>query len=222
MLIGEGRKRPITNRQSPITNPYRWVTLSLTLGVAAPAGAQDVAPDTGGLPPAGFGTLRQEDVAIRLETATLQIRALPLDERVIRLLAPDTYGSLHRLLQARRSEVEAAASRYGLSRPALFLVTFHGLQDQARFEPEILSVTSQNRLFRPVEMLPLSPLWSSRQLHQRETATAIYLYEDGIRVLDPLVVSYGTITSTQWERILRTLDRERASVLARAARERGQ
>ena len=45
----------------------------------------------------------------------------------------------------------------------------------------------------------------------------MYLYGDGIQILDPFTVSYGPIVNTVWEQRLRRLDRERASVLARAA-----
>ena len=172
------------------------------------------------LPPAGYGTLRQESVSLRVRTDRVQIQVVPLDERVIRLLAPDTYNSLHRLTRSKEAEVEVAARRNGLRDPTLFLVTFFGLQPDARFSPEDLTVTSQNRLFRPIDILPLSPLWSGHQISQRETAMAIYLYGDGIRVLDPFVVEYALIRNDSWEQILRVLDAERASVLARAAADR--
>ena len=172
------------------------------------------------LPPAGYGTLRQEAVALRLRTDQVQIQVVPLDERVIRLLAPDTYNSLHRLSRSKQTDVEAAARRHGVRDPTLFLVTFFGLQPETRFTPEDLAVTSQNRLFRPLEILPLSPLWSGHQINQRETAMAIYLYGDGVRVLDPFVVEYVIIRNDSWEQILRVLDGERASVLARATADR--
>lgn len=194
-----------------------WLGAAVVLGVTARAQER---PDTTTYPPAGYGTLRQEDVAIDLRSGPVQIRVIPLDQHVIRLLAPDTYASLQRLLEERRTGADSLALRYGVHSPTLFLVSFFGLQDQARFEPELLTVTSQNRLFRPVEILPLSPLWYGRQLTQRQTATAIYLFEDGIRVLDPFEVAYDGVTNRQWERILRTLERERASVLARARRSR--
>jgi hypothetical protein len=172
------------------------------------------------LPPAGYGTLRQESVALRLRTDQVQIQVVPLDERVIRLLAPDTYNSLHRLILSKETDVETAAQRHSVRDPTLFLVTFFGLQPETRFTPEDLTVTSQNRLFRPLEILPLSPLWSGHQISQRETALAIYLYGDGINVLDPFVVEYVVIRNDSWEQVLRVLDGERASVLARATADR--
>ncbi len=174
--------------------------------------------DTTDYPPAGFGSLRQDDISIGLRTTEFEIQIVPLDERVIRLLSPDTYRSLHRLKTTRTSDLEAVAFRRGLRAPSLFLVRFFGLQRAVRFEPEFLTITSQNRLFRVADIISLSPLWSGRQLNQRETATAIYVFEDGIRILDPITVSYAGASSDAWGALLRRLERERASVLARAAR----
>jgi hypothetical protein len=143
-----------------------------------------------------------------------------LDERVTRLLAPDTYASFHRLRETRAEEVQAAADRYGIGTATMFLVTFFGKQDQARFDPQDLSITSQNRFFRPVAIFPLSPLWNGQLLNQRETATAIYLFEDGISILQPFTVAYQAASTERWAQVLRRLDQERASVLARAAGER--
>jgi hypothetical protein len=196
------------------------VGLCLSAGVWGCAGAQEerlAAAQDPSLPPAGFGTLRQEDVSLRMKTQSLQIQVVPLNEAVIRLLATDTYTSLHRLVESKRADIETVANRYGIRDPTVFLVSFFGLTPQARFTPDDLTITSQNRLFRPLQILPLSPLWGGQQLNQRETATALYVYEDGIRVLDPFVVEYVVVQNANWEQILRVLDRERTSVLARAA-----
>ncbi len=208
-------------RRPPVRSGWTSVlAASLVLGPLGCAQAQErppVAPDEMDLPPAGYGTLRQDDVSLQLRTSTVQVQVVPLDERVIRLLATDTYNALHRLLESRADEVAEAASRLGISDPTLFLITFFGLERDARFNPDDLTVTSQNRLFRPAQTFPLSPLWSAQQLGQRETATAIYLFEDGIRTLDPFTVEYIGQRNDTWEQILRTLERERASVIARAA-----
>lgn len=181
--------------------------------------AQDSAraPEQAGLPPAGYGTLRQEDVAVRLRTATFLLRVLPLDERVTRLLAPDSYASLHKLQESLGPAAAEAAAQAGVHQPVLVFVTFFGLQDQARFVAEDVTITSRNRFFRPVAIVPITPRWSGQQLSQRETASAVYAYEDGIALFEPFAVSYGGVTSNDWERTLPTLDRERAAVLARAA-----
>jgi hypothetical protein len=190
--------------------------LSVLSVLSAPALGQDTAVADPGLPPAGYGTLRQEDVAVRLETGTFALRVMPLEESLLRLLAPDSYASLRRLRETRGAEIRRAAEDAAVTEPVVFVVTFFGLQHQARFVAEDVTITSRNRLFRPVAILPLSPRWHEQQLRQRETATALYVYESGIAFVEPFTVSYAGLSSDHWERILPTLDRERAAVLARA------
>jgi hypothetical protein len=200
-----------------VTSATATASLAVLLALAARAPAQDSAATDARLPPAGLGTLRQEDIAVRLETGTFALRVMPLDEAILRLLAPDSYASLRRLRETKGREIREAAERAAVTNPVPFVVTFFGLQPQARFVGEDVTITSRNRLFRPVAILPVSPRWHEQQLLQRETATAVYLYEDGIALLEPFTVSYGGMSSTHWERILPTLDRERAAIIARAA-----
>jgi hypothetical protein len=183
------------------------------------AGAQDTGVGLRGdeLPPTGFGTLRQDDISIPLRTESFSIGVIPLDESIIRLLAPDTYASMHRLLDSKQEEIVAAGAKYGSRDAVAFLVSFYGREARARFDPEALTITGQNRLFRPVGILPISPSFGDRQLNQRETATAVFVYESGIRLADPFTVSYNGISSDQWEQNLRKVERERTAVAARAA-----
>jgi len=169
------------------------------------------------LPPPGLGTLRQDQVAVRLGTASLAIRVLPLDERVIRLLAPDTYSSLAELMRSRAAEVAAAARRAGLDSATMFVVTFFGMAPDARFDPDQVYLSSQNAFFRPIGIVPLTPQWGETQLDQRQQAVAIYLFQPGIPILQPFTVFYDGQPSTAWESTLRVLANERARVLARAA-----
>lgn len=201
----------------------RWRTAQVLLAlVVAPAcGTAQVDTGTAGsddLPPPGYGTLRQDDVSLQLRTSSVQVQVVPLAERVIRLLSPDTYQSLHRLVESKAADIAEAAQQYGLGgQPPVFLVTFFGLEPAARFHPELLTIESQNRFFRPIAILPLSPRWSGQQLNQRETASALYVFEDGIRIRDPFTLAYESASTDSWEQIIRTLERERTSALSRAA-----
>lgn len=195
----------------------RGVVLAIALAAVLPLELLVGQQDTTDYPPAGFGTLRQEAISIGFRTNEFEIQVVPLDERIIRLVAPDTYRSLHRLKSTKSADLDAVATRYGLRTPNVFLVRFFALQPSVRFEPEFLTITSQNRLFRALEIIPLSPLWSGRQLNQRETATAIYVFEDGIRILDPMTLAYSFASTDRWGVIVRTLETERAAVIARAA-----
>jgi len=166
--------------------------------------------------PAGYGTLRRDDIVVSLATETIEVQVLPLDEQVIRLLAPDTYRSLIQLERSRATDLADAAARGSTQNPSLVMVTFLGVVPQARFNPEDLTITSRGRLFRPIGIVPLSPTWSSFQLDARQQAAAIYLFEPGISVREQLTVSYQGQSSDAWSHSLRLLDQERARVKARA------
>jgi len=181
----------------------------LMLLSAAPLAAQDTIP-------AGFGTLKRDDIGVRFATGTVEIQCLPLDEQVIRLLATDTYHSLTQLIRSRQDDIAAAAERAGVAKPTLVLVTFYGLVPQARFNPEDLNISSRGRLFRPTGIVPLSPTWGSYQLDARQQAVAIYLFEDGITFRETLSISYQGQNNDGWTRALRLLDQERSRVRARA------
>ncbi|PYO87058.1 MAG: hypothetical protein DMD66_11675 [Gemmatimonadetes bacterium] len=169
--------------------------------------------------PPGYGTLRRDDIVVPLSTGTIGIQVLPLDEQVIRLLAPDTYRSLHQLVSSRAAEIADAAQRGGTEHPTLVMVTILGIVPEARFNPEEVNITSRGRLFRPSGIVPLSPTWSSFQLNARQQAAAIYLFEPGISVREELTVSYQGLSSDAWSRSIRLLDQERARVKARAQSE---
>src|SRR5258705_235086 len=187
----------------------RSSALLLMVTLAAPLAPQHTVPP-------GFGTLKREDIVVRFAPGPVQIQCLPLDEQVIRLLAPDTYRSLSELIRSRQDAIPAAAQRAGVDEPTLVRVTFYGLVPQARFNPEDLNIASRGRLFRPAGIVPLSPTWGSYQLDARQQAVAIYLFEDGITFRESLSVSYPGLTNESCGRALRLLDQERSRVRARA------
>jgi hypothetical protein len=177
---------------------------------ATPLGA------SGDTVPPGFGSLRRDDIVLRFATDQLQLQILPLDERVIRLLAPDTYRSLEQLIQSRQADITAAARRAGVSNPALVMVTFYGQASGARFTPDDVQLQSRGRQYQPMAVVPLSPTWNTLQLDQRQQAVAIYLYDEGISWFEDLNASYQAAPPASWSHSLQLLQRERARVLARA------
>ncbi len=176
--------------------------------------------DTTGLGavPAGFGSLRQDDIAIRLEPQGLIVRAIPLDERIIRLLTPDSYRALRDLQESNRRAIEGIARRSGGRPPELWYVSFYGLEENARFSPMDLVITSGGQDFRPLDVIPLSTGFGEQRLRQRETQSAVYVYSDGIDVDHPLTVTFQGLQSVIWEQLLQRIERERALVRARALR----
>ena len=105
--------------------------------------------------PPGYGSLRRDDIVASFSTGTVAIQVLPLDEQVIRLLAPDTYRSLQQLVQSRADDIAEAAQLANTENPVLVMVTFLGVVPAARFNPEDLNITSRGRLFRPIGIVPL-------------------------------------------------------------------
>jgi hypothetical protein len=168
------------------------------------------------LPPPGYGSLTQNDLSLRVRNSEIEVRFLPLDERVLRLLAGDSYESLRTLVRTRRPSIDSIANQAGVTRPGLALVTFFGLQSNARFDPQTLTLVIRNRVFRPLGIVPFTPRFSAQQLNVREQVSGIYLFQEDIPVTDSFTLGYIGLVSDDWQTKQRLLDRERARVAARA------
>ncbi len=178
------------------------------------------ADDTSGMVnvPPGFGTLRQEEVAIKLSPPGMIVRAIPLDESVIRLLTPDSYRTLRELQESNKAAISAVTRRTGGQKPDLWYVSFYGVEPDVHFSPRELVITSGGRDFRALDVIPLSSGFGEERLKQRETQSALYLFEEAIDLDQPLTVTFQTERSDDWELTLREIERERALVRARAAK----
>jgi hypothetical protein len=188
-----------------------WALLVTPLAVA-----QDGQGAVDPLPPPGFGSLKQSDLALRLRNDDLEVRLVPLDPRVTRLLARDAYESLEGLVRSRRSSIDSLARVSGISVPGLALVTFFGGREGARFDPSNLNLGIRNQFLRPRGIVPISPRFTSQQLNVREQVTAIYLFDELLPVDDDFNVSYQGLLSENWQNKQRVLDRERGRVSARS------
>jgi hypothetical protein len=200
------------------------VIMVLIAGCAPPSGSSGAASapvieDTtahASVPP-GYGSLRQDEIAIRLEAPGLIVRAIPLDESVIRLLTPDSYRALRDLEQSNRRAIEGISRRSGGRAPDLWYVSFYGREENARFSPMELTITSGGQDFRPIDVIPLSTGFGEQRLRQRETQSAVYVFPGDIDVDHPLTVSFQGQQSVIWEQLLQRIERERALVRARAS-----
>jgi hypothetical protein len=193
-------------------------TLLALLGSAAPASGQ-----SGDRPrpvPPGYGSLTQDDLSLRLRNDEIEIRFVPLDRRLEPLLASDAYRSLRDLLETHRRSIDSVAARAGVSQPGRALVSFFGQRPDVRFDAQTLTLLIRNRVVRPLGFIALNGKFSSGQLGIREQASAIYLFDQEIPVNDSFTLSYGALTSSDWETKQPTLNRERARVAARARGER--
>ncbi len=115
--------------------------------------------------------------------------------------------------------VTAAARDAGRDSVEAFYVTFYALQPQVTFVPDQVSIQSLGSYYRPLAILPLSPLWNDARLDQRQQAYAIYLFEPSIPVSQTFTVFYGDRNSATFDNSLSLLQSERARVLARAAQQ---
>jgi len=205
-----------------VTRHLRWpwsAALLILLACAGRARAQDGVV-SGDLPPVGFGSFSQEQLSVRFGAQDLEVRFLPLDERLLRLLAKDAYASLHGLLVERQGQIDSVSRLSGVGSPGVALVSFFALRRDARFEPENLTLLYRNQFRRPTAILPYTANFSSRQLGVREQATAIYIFDAPLPVFEEFGISYGAVTTSAWKDALRRIERERARVIARWQTER--
>lgn len=189
-------------QQAPATRP------------AAPALAT-ADTNAAGIVPVGYGRLKQEAIALELRQTDLIVRLIPLDEGVIRTLAPDSYRTLRDIAESKRSVLTRVIAQRGLQRGNLWYVQFYGLAPDARFSPLEVTITSGGREYRPIEVIPLSSRFGEQRVQPRDTQSAVYLFEDALDVNQPLVVAIGPDRSAGWTNVLRTLERERAFIRSR-------
>jgi len=167
--------------------------------------------------PIGLGTLRQEDIAIILQPEGVHAEAFPLDEPVLRTLAPDSYRTLRARLDASRAQIAQRAAVRGIRNPHVWFLRFYGLAPDARFVPTDITVSSGGREFRPFDVIPISAGFGTQRLQPRETQTGLLLFDEGLDVGQPLVVTMGSERNTDWDGILRRVDAERAAIRGRAS-----
>jgi hypothetical protein len=185
----------------------------------SPAAELSNKPDSAAnMVPAGFGSLRQDEIAIRLDAPGLVLRAVPLDEGIIRLLTPDSYRVLRELQESNRPRIADILRRNGGRPPALWYVSFYGIDPDTRYSPLDLVITSGGRDFRAIDIIPLSAGWGEQRLRQRETQSAIYIFDGEIDTDHPLSVRFLSERDESWEQTLQRIERERALVRARAGR----
>jgi hypothetical protein len=170
--------------------------------------------------PAGFGTLRQDDIALKVSPANgLQVRAIPLDERIIRLLSPDSYRSLRELVASKDRDLLAVKERNRLPSYSIWYVSFFAQeQGETRFSPQEFIINNTGRDFRPLDMLPITPGFGEYRLKQRDVQSALLIFDGQIDVNQPLsALMESTPSVTDWNRVIQRIERERSLVRSRAA-----
>ncbi len=179
-------------------------TMACTLAPAP--GAAGPVDET--LPPPGYGTLRQDEVTLRLVSGELEIQATPLAESVTRVTAPDTYERLSGMARAHTPRAPEGSS--------LWLVSFFSDQPGIRFVPEEIQLISRGIRLRPDAILPVTPGWGQRRLQQRRTEMAVYAFTQPVDLEADLVLAYQLEETSSWSGILARVQAERARARARA------
>ena len=170
------------------------------------------------LPPAGFGTLSQDDITIPVDVTSdnLAIKVTPLTEWVIRMTAPDTYRRLNGYKVARGEQIRDRARRNGeRGWPLVLFVSFYTRAVESTYEPYDLQIRAQNVVFRPFDIIAVTPDFNRERLRQQESQVALYLFEGDIDLNLPMEVEYDGRRSGRWSGIRSVLDRELSKVMSR-------
>ena len=170
------------------------------------------------LPPAGFGTLSQDDITIPVDVpeGNLFIKVTPLTEWVIRMTAPDTYRRLNGYKVARGEQIRDQARRNGeRGWPLVLFVSFYTRAVESTYEPYDLQIRAQNVVLRPFDIIAVTPDFNRERLRQQESQVALYLFEGDIDLNLPMEVEYDGRRSGRWSGIRSVLDRELSKVMSR-------
>jgi hypothetical protein len=194
-------------------------TAACAAGVRTPARAQTPVDSSRALTaqhdtvPVGFGSLKQDEVTLAIRTGPLLVKVTPLQENVIRLLAPDTYRRLHALVESRRADLSK-----GSGPRELFMVSFYSYEPDVTFQPEDVQINTQGRTLRSQTIVPLTAGWGRQQMKQQETASALYVFDGPIDYQQDMTLQYGMEQTDAWRAVITRMQTERANVIARSGR----
>jgi hypothetical protein len=170
-----------------------------------------------GLIPAGYGTLHQSDIALSVQNLGVTISAIPLDERIIRTLAPDSYRSMHDLRESKSKRLADIENRLGLTSVEVWYVLYANVNvGEARYEAGDFLLRSSGRDFRPIDILGLKPGWGDGRLPQKEQQAALYVFDPAVELTQPITLSAAGQQTSSWSDILQRIEFERALIWSRA------
>lgn len=179
-----------------------------------PAPAQGARPGLAARPAAGAdaagsGSLRQDQISVRLTAGALRIEVTPLAGWVLEATAPDTRDRLQGIAELHGPEL---IRRSGAREPALFLVSFTSREQGAEFRPDDLHMLSRGLRERPVAIRAITPDWGSQRLSQQATAMAVYAYGDGLDLTRELTVAYQGVEDSSWSTRVTAIEAERVRI----------
>jgi len=159
--------------------------------------------------PTRSGSLRQEQISVRLSARALRIEVTPLVAWVIEAAAPDTRDRLQRIAEAHEVEL---ARRAGIPEPVLFLVSLSSRTQGTPFQPDDLHMVSRGLLRRPVAIRPITPGWGSGRLSVQASEIAIYAFGSDLDLTRELTVAYRGVEDSSWLARLAVIEAERARI----------
>jgi hypothetical protein len=191
----------------------------LALCACAPSGqahSQQAADPMGLMPPMGLGSLTQEQISLTISNSQLTLRFEPLNERLLRLLAPDAYRALAGLIASRRDAIDSVSRSSGASQPGLMLLTVYGRVTDVRFDPTLVGVAVNTRRIDPIGIIPLDANFAQQQLDRQSVGMGLFVFSEELPVYSQMVFSYGSSAAEGWTQKIQTFDRELARVSSRA------
>ncbi len=153
------------------------------------------------------GSLRQDQISVRVAAGDLRIEVTPLAAWVLEATAPDTGKRLHRIARTYRPEL-ARLSRE--EEPTLFLVSFSSIRPGTNFQPEDLHLISRGLRTRPLAIRAISPGWGTGRLSQQTTSVAVYAYSGTVELSRDLTIAYQGAENSSWSASVTVIEAERA------------
>ena len=185
-------------------------------GACAPAAPPGEAPEPAAaarrateVDPSPSGSLRQDQISIRMTAGALRIEVTPLAPWVLEAAAPDTRNRLARIAEVHMAEF---AGRGGGDSPPLFLVSFSSSQAGTEFQPDDLHIVSRGLRERPLVVRAITPGWGSQRLSQQASAMAVYAYGNGLDLTRDLTVAYQGVENSSWSNKVTVIEAERARI----------
>jgi len=205
--------------------PFSRLVAVLALCACAHSGkahSQETPDPMGTMPPMGLGSLTQEQESVSIANSQLTIRFQPLNERLLRLLAPDAYRALAGMIASRGAAIDSVSRFSGTSQPGLMLVTVYGNVPDVRFDASSVGVSVNSVRIDPVGIIPLNANFSRQQLPRQAVGQGLYVFSEELPVYSPIVFTYGSVAVEAWAQKIPVFDRELARVSARARSQQAQ
>lgn len=174
-------------------------------GISGPAAPRRTASEAA----VPSGSLRQDQISVRMVAGALRIEITPLEPWVLEAAAPDTRTRLTRIGEAHR---EALARQGGERGFTLFLVSFSSAEPATGFQPDDLQLVSRGLRERPVAIRAITPSWGRHRLDQQSTASAVYAFDGGVDLSRDLTVAYREVEDSSWGSKVAVIEAERGRI----------